>query len=390
VKNRSELAGSATTLAELEVDALLDTAVDAVIVIDRHGLIRRFNDAAERMFGYDASQVLGRDVALLMPEPHRSRHASYIERYLQTGAAHVLGYGREVGARRRDGTVFPAELAIGELRAGDAQLFVGFVRDLTLRNQQEVERQRAEEELQRARDRLVHVGRLSTMGEMAAGLAHEINQPLAAISMYARAGMRLLERSSEPAKDELREALEGISAQALRAGEVIRRIRAMVKPGTSERRTVDCNRLVSELIALAEPDARTNDIEMRVHRASMPLPVHVDTVQVQQVLLNLVRNAIDAIIVGTRGARRIDVRASMKDGETAELSVVDSGCGLPGEPHERLFEPFFTTKAAGTGLGLSISRNIVRDHGGRLTCAENPDGGAVFAFTLPLHPEDSE
>jgi two-component system sensor kinase FixL len=501
------------SLAQLEVAALLDTAVDAIIVIDHRGLIEQFNRAAERMFGFGAEEAIGRDVAMLMPEPHRSRHGGYIERYLRTGDAHILGVGREVGARRKDGSVFPARLSIGELRTGGLPRFVGFLHDLTQAKQAQVdlseahrraqsyldlaevillaldergrvtminrkgcevlgytesellgqdwiatrvdeheretvrsaferfitarapaqhtyhetsviardgrpcriewrsslllddagrvvgtlssgedvtERRRAEEEVQRSRDRLTHVSRLSTMGEMAGGLAHELNQPLTAISVYAQACARMLGREQPPDPGEIRGVLEQISAQALRAGEVIRRLRAMVRRRPTQRTTIDCNQLVRDLIALAEPDARASDIALNLELAAEALPVHVDVVQIQQVLLNLIRNAIDATLAVADTPRRIDIRTASVADDFVEVSVIDKGCGLPEQASERIFEPFFTTKPSGTGLGLSISRGIVRDHGGRLQLAANRPRGSVFSFTLPLFAEDAE
>jgi two-component system sensor kinase FixL len=501
---------SAASLAELELKALLDTAVDGVIIIDCYGRIEQFNRSAERLFGFGAAEVVGHNVSMLMPAPHRARHDAYIQRYLRTGEAHILGVGREIGAQRKDGSVFPARLSIGELRTADVPRFVGFVHDLsdskqaqldlieahrraqsyldladvillaldrqgrvtminrkgceilgyseqelhgrdwiatcvqateqesvqgvftslararnleqhgyhentvitrdgrarrvawhnslllddegevagTLSSGEDVtERQHAEEEAQRTRERLTHVSRLSTMGEMAGGLAHEINQPLTAITVYAQACARLLEHGAEHV-DEMREALAQISAQAIRAGEVIRRLRAMVKQHATRRATIDCNQIVRELITLAGPDARANDIALRLELAPDPLPVCADVVQIQQVLLNLIRNAIDATLAVAQSARRIDIRTALLDDEV-EVNVVDYGCGLTQEARERLFEPFFTTKSSGTGLGLSISRGIVRDHGGRLQCAPNPQGGSAFSFTLPLAKEDA-
>ena len=168
-----------------ELRALLDAAVDAVVVIDGSGRIESFNRAAERLFGFSATEVVGRNVSMLMPEPDRSAHDGYIQRYLTTGEARIIGIGREVKGQRRDGTVFPALLSVGRVDGAVPPRFVGFIHDLS-------ERVAAEHEVTQARERLTHVDRLSTMGEMAAGLAHEINQPLAAITTYASACQQLL------------------------------------------------------------------------------------------------------------------------------------------------------------------------------------------------------
>ncbi len=223
-----------------ELQALLDACVDAVIIIDHRGVIHTFNRAACRMFGYAAEEAVGRNVSLLMPEPDRGRHDQYLERYLQTREARVIGIGREVIAMRRDGSRFPASLAIGRIDAHDPPHFVGFLHDLSGRRAQEEQRRAAEEAVREARERLTHVARLSTMGEMTTGLAHEINQPLTAITLYAQAAERFATQDT-PDLDEVRSALRQISAQSLRAGEVIKRLRALVRNRQTHEEVLDFN-----------------------------------------------------------------------------------------------------------------------------------------------------
>ncbi len=230
-----------------ELRALLDAAVDAIIVIDGKGSIETFNGSAERLFGYSAAEVLGRNVNILMPEPDHALHDGYLHRYCSTGVAHIIGIGREVKARRSDGSIFPASLSVGQVE-GQPPRFVGFVRDLSARVA-------AEREITQARDRLTHVARLSTMGEMAAGLAHEINQPLAAIATYAQACQCLIDNGEAADAVEIRDALMEIDRQALRAGEVIRRLRTFVANRAGAPRTVSCHRLLEDLEALARPDS---------------------------------------------------------------------------------------------------------------------------------------
>jgi len=374
---------STATLAPCELQAFLDAAVDAVIVIDDKGTIRQFSLAAERMLGYESHEVLGRNVQMLMPEPLRSEHDSYLERYAQTGEARIIGTRRKVRARRKDASVFPCELAVGRVQGTDPPHFVGFLRDVT-------DRERDEDEARLLRVRLTQFSRLSTMGEMAAGLAHEINQPLTAIATYAQACQRLLAQHPEAGTDDVRNALEQISQQSLRAGEVIRRLRNFVRNREVKRELVDCRSLLDELSTLAGADARLHDVMLRIDCASDLPVVHADAVQLQQVVLNLVRNAIDAMADVPAGQREINLSAALNSDGDVEIAVSDRGPGLSSQAVEQLFRPFFTTKPGGTGLGLAISLSIVRAHGGRLWYTPAQRGGARLQFTLPVAPTSLE
>jgi two-component system sensor kinase FixL len=358
-----------------ELRALLDAAVDAIIVIDSRGHIETFNKAAEQMFGFSAPEILGKNVSLLMPEPDRGAHDDYLRRYNLTGEARIIGIGRDVQARRRDGTVFPASLAVGRIAGTGPPRFVGFIRDVSARVA-------AERAAAQAQQRLTHVARLSTMGEMAASLAHEINQPLAAITTYAQACQRLLDKGEAPDGAEIRESLVEMGRQALRAGEVIRRLRGFVANRAVRPELIGCNRLLEDAVALARPDLRANDVQLKLDVAPNLPDVMADAVQLQQVLINLFRNAIDATLQNGGTQREIALRALCTPGGV-EVSVHDRGPGLAAGALAKLFNPFFTTKPQGTGLGLAISRTIVQAHGGTLAYREEPGGGACFYFTLP-------
>jgi len=362
--------------ARLDLQAVLDAAVEAVILIDENGVIETFNRSAERLFGWTAAEVLGKNVSLLMEGAHHASHDGYLKRFLTTGEAKIIGIGREVPARRRDGSVFPAMLAVGEVQQSNPRRFVGFLHDITLRRQ-------AEEAARQSEARLNHFARLSTMGEMAAGLAHEINQPLTAIATFSQAASRMLARPEGIEREDLNEALDQITAQALRAGEVIKRLRAFVKNREVRHERVDCRRLVEDSRLLLEADARSNNVRLRLEAAESLPEITADPVQLQQVIINLVRNAIDAT-VSTPGPRgEVVLRTSLDDEGMVEVAVVDRGHGLSAEAAERLFHPFFTTKPAGTGLGLVISNSIIRAHHGRLAYRNTPGGGCTFFFTLP-------
>jgi len=494
---------------ELEYQAVLDAAVDAVVIIDSHGLIQLVNHAAERMFGYSEEELLGHNVSLLMPEPYRSAHNSYLDRYARTRDPHIIGIGREVIAQRRDGSTLSVDLAVGLVKGADPPRYVGFIRDITLRKhaQEELarsetalhaaqelanlgnyvihadgagdnyrspqfwrilgldpsvdvederqafrdylnnlvvpadrervskamqvfdngansfdityriqrpdgairhlhhiaqvarahngeiirhfgtlhditERQRAEDEARQMQERLTHFGRISTMGEMAAGIAHEINQPLTAIATYAQACQRFL---SQPDMDpaDIADGLAQIENQALRAGEVIRRLRSFVRNREVRREPLDPNQLLDDLLMLAETDTRHHNVAIRLeHGENLPV-IQADPVQMQQVILNLVRNGIDAMLDLPHDRRLLILSTHQNAAGDVEFCVCDHGPGLGETAQAELFNPFFTTKPAGTGLGLAISQSIVRAHGGKVWYRPNPVGGACFCFSVP-------
>ena len=268
--------------------SILDSIPDAMIVIDEHGLIQSFSSAAERLFGVAPADVLGKNVKMLMPSPYREDHDSYLDRYLRTGERRIIGIGRVVVGQRHDGSTFPMELAVGEMHVRNRRFFTGFIRDLT-------ERQQTEARLQELQSELVHMSRLTAMGEMASALAHELNQPLSAIANYMKGSRRLLANSSDDSASLVRDAMDKAADQALRAGEIIRRLRDFVARGESERRVEDVKKLVEEASALALVGAKDKGVRVRFAFAPGLDYVLADKVQVQQVLLNLMRNAIEAM-----------------------------------------------------------------------------------------------
>jgi len=487
----------------LELQALLDAAVDAVIIISHRGTVERFNHAAERLFGYAAHETVGRNVSMLMTDRDRELHDAYLERYIRTGVAHIIGIGRDVTAKCKDGRTFPAFLSVGRIAGSDPPRFVGFIQDLTLRVQALAAAQRerdlatsyleaaqtilvaldrdhrvslinragcevlnykeealigvdwaevivapshrtdvvreldallrdntgrplqveypiicrggperlvawrcvvlrdshdgttgvlcsgeditdsrqAELEARESRERLTHVSRLATMGEMASGISHELNQPLAAITNYASAATRLLNSPSPDVTDAI-EALQQISSQALRAGEIIRRLRSLVRHSITERELLNVNDVIEELKGLTRADARSHDVPVRYELAPTLPFVSIDRIQIQQVLLNLLRNSIDALEEVPQGQRDVVVRTDTDDTGDVTVTVTDTGPGVPAKILDRLFMPFVTSKATGTGLGLAISRTIVEAHGGRLEYRPVNGKGAAFVLTL--------
>lgn len=356
------------------LQSILDTVPEAMIVIDGRGIIRSFSAAAERLFGWTAAEAIGRNVSMLMPGPFREEHDSYIGRYLSTGERRIIGIGRIVVGERKDGSTFPMELAVGEATAGREVFFTGFVRDLTERRDQE-------RRLQELQSELVHVSRLTAMGEMASSLAHELNQPLSAISNYMRGSATLLEAETID-RDRLRQALERAGDQALRAGDIIKRLREFVAKGETDRTVEDPARLLEEASALALVGAREQGVRVTLRFSRRAGSVIVDKIQVQQVALNLIRNAVDAMERSPRKDLTISVERGKDD--MALVRVADSGPGVDPDFADRLFQPFMTTKAQGMGVGLSICRTIIEAHGGRIWFEPNEGGGAVFSFTLPM------
>ncbi|MBS0248620.1 MAG: PAS domain S-box protein [Proteobacteria bacterium] len=358
---------------EAHLQSILDTVPEAMIVIDERGIIQSFSSAAERLFGYRAGEVVGQNVKILMPNPYRDNHDGYIERYCHTGERRIIGIGRVVVGQRMDGSTFPMELAVGEMKSGDRRFFTGFIRDLT-------ERQQTEQRLQELQSELVHISRLTAMGEMASTLAHELNQPLAAISNYLKGSQRILDGDGGDKLPLLRDALGKASEQAGRAGQIIRRLRDFVARGESERRVESITKLVEEASALALVGVKDRGIRVQFKFDPQVDLVLADRVQVQQVLLNLIRNAMDAMEEAP--TRDLAISVTADGGGQVRVSVSDTGSGIAPEIAEHLFQPFMTTKRQGMGVGLSISRTIIEAHGGRIWVEPNPRGGTTFNFTL--------
>jgi two-component system, LuxR family, sensor kinase FixL len=360
--------GSATHLR-----SILETVPDAMVVIDEQGRIISFSKAAERLFGFAEAEVTGENVSTLMPSPDRERHDGYLRRYLETGEKRIIGIGRLVTGRRRDGTTFPMELAVGEARIAEERIFTGFIRDLT-------ERQEYEKRVHTLQDELAHVSRVTAMGTLATAIAHELNQPLTAVTNYVETASQMLADPSDETIEMVREALDECAKEAVRAGQIVRRLRDYISRGETERQVVSLARLVNEASALAFVRAGSQAIDLTVKIDEDDL-VLVDRVQIQQVLLNLLRNAMEAMVDQRHG--RLAVSAVHREGGLVEVIVSDSGPGLDPAVAERLFEPFRSTKTTGMGVGLSISRTIVEAHEGRIWADASLYGGASFHFTLP-------
>ena len=358
---------------EAHLQSILDTVPDAMIVIDERGVMQSFSSAAEHLFGYTAGEAVGQNVKMLMPAPYQGGHDGYLRRYLDTGERHIIGIGRLVVGERKDGSTFPMELAVGEMRSGDQRFFTGFVRDIS-------QRQETEARLQELQSELIHISRLTALGEMASTLAHELNQPLSAIANYVTGSRRLIEGAADPRLDRVRDALDKAASQALRAGEIIRRLRDFVSRGESEPRVESIAKLVEEASALALVGAKEHGVRVRFQFDRDHDLVLADKVQIQQVILNLVRNAVESMADTER--RDLVLSTAAAENDMVCVSVADTGTGIAEDVASQLFQPFVTTKRHGMGVGLSISKTIIQSHGGRIWVESAPGGGTVFRFTL--------
>ncbi|MDV3256571.1 MAG: PAS domain S-box protein [Sphingomonas sp.] len=368
--------------SESHFRSILATIPDAMVVIDEKGHILSFSAAAEKMFGYAEQEVLGENVAILMPSPDREQHDQYLENYLETGRRKIIGIGRVTTARHRNGNTFPIELAVGEAFIDDRRIFTGFIHDIT-------QRQQAEMRLQDLQAELAHVGRISEVASLATSLAHELNQPLTAIANYSEAARDLFEGEIDGEKAQLiRQALDETVNEAIRAGQIVARLRQFISRGDTERQMESLSRLIGEANALALVGTREHGIDVQVLLDRSADVVFVDRVHIQQVLINLIRNAIDAMMDSS--ARSLVIRTEAGADNFVTISIEDTGSGISEKVAEQLFQPFVSTKQAGMGIGLSICRNIIEAHGGHIWFEPRPGGGTSFRFTVPTMEATNE
>ena len=365
------------SLEQALLGSILATVPDALIVIDVRGQIVSFSAAAQRMFQYAESDVLGENISMLMPSPDRERHDGYIDHYLKTGERRIIGIGRLTSARRRDGSTFPIELSVGEVQDEGRPLFTGFIRDLT-------ESQQAERRVADLQAELAHASRVTAMGTLASALAHELNQPLTAIANYLEAGRDMLDADGPVDRELLREAMAESASQALRAGEIIRSLREFIRRGETIRQPEPLRGLLAEGAALAFIGVDSRGLDMDISVDPRVDKVLVNRVQLQQVIINLTKNAVEAMAGSPARILRLSAipAPSPTDAGRVEVIIADSGPGLAPEMSRTLFTPFTTTKPSGMGVGLSISQTIVEGHGGRIWAEPSQWGGTAFHFTL--------
>ena len=377
---RARVREPAPILGEDKLRRVIDTALDGMIVIDSSGTVLLYNAACERLFGYCAEEALGNNVKLLMTPSDRESHDSYIQNYLRSGTARIIGIGRDVTGRRKDGSTVPIRLSVGELRDDDdALLFIGTLHDLT-------EALRARERIEELQSELMQVSRASAVGEMGVTLAHELTQPLSAVAGFVEASAALIDQSDGEIPTGVREYMDQAVPQTLRVGAVVRRLREFTSRGDTERSVEDINSVAEEICQLATLGTAADGIDLGMNLAAELPKVLIDHVQIQQVILNLVRNSIDAL--SDFDTRTITVATESK-GDMVEVVVSDNGPGLPSEVRERVFEPFVSTKPDGIGIGLSICRTIVEAHGGEIAVDTSTNRGTRIRFSVPVFDESS-
>jgi PAS domain S-box-containing protein len=379
--------------SEARTHAILATAVDAVIVTDDRGIVETFNPGAERMFGYSAPEVIGRNVSLIMPEPYRSEHDGYIANYLRTQRKKIIGIGREVAGQRKDGSTFPAELAVSEAWLGERRVFVGIVRDITERKEaeralQESNRHLEEtlaalqargEEVRATSQQLWQAAKLATLGELAASIAHELNNPLAIVSLRVESLL-----AQVAADDPKRHALEVIEQEVERMGNLVANLLQFSRRGQHQVSTVDVRDEIAKTLELVHYHLRHHRIDV-VQEIAPQLPfVHADRQQLRQVFLNLLTNASDAMPQGGKLTIRVEPGEIEGGRRAVVMEFADTGVGIPKEHLPRVTEPFFTTKeqGRGTGLGLAICRRIMQEHHGSLYIASEVGKGTVVRLAL--------
>lgn len=351
--------------------AVVDGAVDGIITIDKDGCVISFNPAAARLFGYTPEEVLGQNIGMLMPDPYRSEHDRYISNYVATGVARIIGIGRQVEGRRKDGSIFPMELGVSEVDSDGARFFVGFIHDLSERKKFE------------ARMHDLHENRLAMIENMAVSLAHELRQPLSAANAYLNTASRLLKEDERDLT--LRKAIDSAREQTFRANDILENLRQFISRGETVKTSESINEVVLHACNFTDAVARSHGVKTILRLGAQPDRVIANKVQIQQVVVNLKRNAIEAMQSCPR--RELIVATYCRDNGLVQVDIADSGSGISDAVKERLFEPFTTSKERGLGVGLSISRSIIEAHQGRLWAEENPGGGTIFSFTLPLADE---
>jgi PAS domain S-box-containing protein len=364
---------------------IIDSALDAVLSMDGRGKVTEWNAQAEQMFGWKRDEAAGRTLSeLLIPEQYRNAHDRGLRHFLNTGEGPLLNRRIEITALHRDGTEFPVEVSIAPYQIDGTWEFSGFVRDIT-------DKKLAEASTRRHREmemELAHANRVATMGQMSASITHEVNQPIGAAVTNAHAALRWL-GATPPNMDEVRQALSRIVLNGNRATDVLSRIRSFIKKTPPRKESLDVNELLLEVVALLRSEAKSNKVAVQMNLADGLPAVHADRVQMQQVLLNLIINAIEAMSASDASSRRLLISSAKSESNEISVEVQDSGPGLPPASLEQIFQAFYTTKPTGLGMGLSICRSIVGAHGGALRATAGHPTGAIFTFTLPVQPNDT-
>jgi PAS domain S-box-containing protein len=356
---------------------ILETALDAVVIMTSDGVVADWNDRAVSIFGWSREEAVGRIMSdLIIPERYRDAHRNGLRRYIESGRGQVLGSRIELSGLRKNGEEFPVELLISPIQDRESILFIGFLRDITELHA-----------LRLARAELWRVTGRMAMGEMAASIAHEIKQPLAAIVATGHAGLRWLTRAT-PDIEEARDTLKSIVDSANRASEVIDSIRSMFKNESQAKTPQDVNELIREVLTLVGAEMEKQYVSIRTELSAQLPQVPANPVQLRQVMVNLIMNAVDAMNTVKNRARVLRIKTGIDKLDAVLITVEDSGTGIDPQNLDRIFDAFFTTKSHGMGLGLSICRSVIQSHGGHLSAAPAQPHGSIFHVLLPTGAAD--
>jgi two-component system, LuxR family, sensor kinase FixL len=365
---------------ELRFRLVVEAAPNAMVMINPAGVIVMVNGQAERVFGYSRDELLGQPVEMLVPQRFRGHHPGLRQAFFAEPRARPMGVGRELYGLRKDGAEFPVEIGLNPIETEEGIMVLSAIVDITERKTAEVALKESQSRLQESHAELLHVSRLSAMGQMAAMMTHELNQPLTAIGNYMEAARALLERGGDLPLSRISNAMGRAGEQAIRAGEIIQRWRGFALRGDGEKRIEAITPLIKEAAELALVGTKLRGISITIQDGSATAAVVADKIQIQQVLLNLLRNAAEAVADQER--RDIVLLTDACD-DDVQISVIDNGPGLPEEVQAKLFQPFVSTKTTGMGIGLSICHTIITAHNGRLWAEPNPEGGTIFRISLP-------
>jgi two-component system sensor kinase FixL len=359
--------------------AIVESSDDAIASTTLDGVVTSWNKAAERIFGYTAEEMIGQSILRLAVPEHGDDMVDILNRIRRGERVHHY----ETTRRHKNGIILYTSLSVSPIYDTDGQPIGAskVSRDITATKNAEMTLKQSETRLQEMHAELLHVSRLSAMGQVAAMLAHELNQPLTAISNYMEAARALIDRGGDLSLSRIGNAIDRAGEQAVRAGQIIQRLRGFLSHGSSERQIESVSPLVKEAVELAHLDMRQRGVSIRLEYVPTDVSILADKIQIQQVLLNLLRNAAEA--VANQECREIALLTEV-NGSTLQISVVDNGPGLPDEVRDKLFQPFVSTKKTGMGVGLSICHTIITAHDGHLWSEPNPEGGTIFRFTLPI------
>jgi len=362
---------------EAKLNAIFNASIEGIVTIDTSGTILSVNTAVANIFGYSEEELIGCSYNKLVSPSQSKKQGHDVKSYLQAKVPNVIGLIREVDGMRKDGSLVPLDISLVEFSIDGASYFTGILRDVSLRKQQE---QQEKEHL----EELAHVTRLCLIGEMGSGIAHEVNQPLTAIANYTQACLRFI-GAENPDLNQLGEILFKIHQQALKAGQIIHRIKDFVSHRKIYRTDTDINILVEDAVSLCASDFKQNNIKLELDLAKNIPDVTIDDIQIEQVLLNLIRNSIDSLKgMPQKSQRQVLIQTCMNNLNQVEVKVNDNGSGIDEALKEKILTPFFTTKSTGMGMGLSISRSIIEAHQGVFNFNSKAEEGATFSFILPV------